>query len=316
MTVDISFHYPSDLLNNLIQAIPLLSRGKEDTFLFFQSAGVAESIMASTRAKWYAAPKEVKKIEIVREILTKLNEGGERLLRERREVLRRVVEFEAFDACYPENILKAKGYIATIKSLTELKDSATKIIRDQEKQRQEKIQQSQREAKEVAERLNAIENVRQRLFALFGENNPQRRGKMLEGVLNDLFKVYGISVREAFTLRGNANKGIVEQIDGVIELDGHLYFAEMKWWDTPLGRPEMSEHLTRVFFRADARGLIISASSFSEPAISICKEALQQKVVILATLQEFVHLLENKTDLCVLLKKKVHAAVIDKNPFI
>ena len=53
--------------------------------------------------------------------------------------------------------------------------------------------------------------VRRDLQALYREADPWTRGKALEGVLNRLFKVAGIAVRDAFTLRGSAGEGVVEQ---------------------------------------------------------------------------------------------------------
>jgi hypothetical protein len=92
------------------------------------------------------------------------------------------------------------------------------------------------------------------LFALFAMTDAQKRGKALESILNRLFANYGIAVREAFTVAGPDGEGVVEQIDGAVELDGHLYLVEMKWWDKPLGRAEVSPHLVRVFSRAAAGG--------------------------------------------------------------
>ena len=146
-------------------------------------------------------------------------------------------------------------------------------------------------------------------------NNPHKRGKRLEEVLNRLFRAHDILVRDPFVLVGDLAEGIVEQIDGVVEIDGHTYFVEMKWWGSPLGVPEVSQHLVRVYHRAEGRAIIISASDFTMPAVSTCKEALQQKVVILCTLQEIVILLENEGDLKEFFKKKVNAAIVDKNPF-
>jgi hypothetical protein len=138
----------------------------------------------------------------------------------------------------------------------------------------------------------------------------------LEGVLNSLFQVYGILIREAFALTGNDGEGVIEQIDGVIGIDGQLYLIEMKWWDKPIGVPEISQHLVRVFCRAESRAIIISASNFTGPAVNRCKDALQQKVVILCTLQEIVNLLEIEGDLCDFIRKKVQAAIVDRNPFL
>ncbi len=56
---------------------------------------------------------------------------------------------------------------------------------------------------------------------------------------------------------------MVEQIDGVIELDGELNLVEIKWWSVPLGAGEVSHHLVRVFNRGHLRGIFISASARS-----------------------------------------------------
>lgn len=37
--------------------------------------------------------------------------------------------------------------------------------------------------------------------------------------------------------------GVVEQIDGVIELQGDLYLVEMKWWQDALGPGDVAQHL-------------------------------------------------------------------------
>ena len=152
------------------------------------------------------------------------------------------------------------------------------------------------------------------LYALFGLADPQKRGKQVEDVLNRLFQTSGILVREAFTRIAPTGEGVVEQIDGVIELDGEIYLVEMKWWDKALGTGEVSQHLVRVFSRNCARGLLISYSGFTDPAVTICRESLARMVVALCGLEEIVQLLEREDDLAEFLRKKVRAAVIDKNP--
>jgi restriction system protein len=133
--------------------------------------------------------------------------------------------------------------------------------------------------------------------------------------LNGLFQAYGILVQEAFHVVGECGEGIVEQIDGVIELKGTLYFVEMKWYKDPVGKPQISEHLVRLISRAEARGLFISASDYSEPAIHTAREFLQHKIVALCNLQEIVFLLEQQNDLTEFLVQKVQAAQIHKNPY-
>lgn len=315
MSADITFHYPPELMSLLIDTIPLLCRGKRDVFLFFKGAGVADALVAAPLQQWQRDRGSISKFEIVRQALTKLNECGEACLRERREVLRRVVEFESFSGCWDNDQLKAKGLVAEIRSVVNVKDTFTKINIERERERELRLDRERQQAEAVRRREAAIENAKQKLFALVALKSPQERGKALEGALNDLFTAFGIGVRSAFALVGDSGEGTVEQIDGVVELDGHLYFVEMKWWEIPLGVAEISQHLVRVYHRAEARAIVISASDFTAPAVTTCKEALQQRVVVLCSLQEIVLMLERHLDLKEFLRKKVQAAVMDKNPF-
>ena len=110
MSAEISHHYPPEILNLLVDAIPLLCRSKRDVLVFFKGAGVASTITADFSQKVETDKDSVNKYEIVREILIRLNDKGDATLRERREVLKRVVEFEDFSTCWPNDQLNtARG---------------------------------------------------------------------------------------------------------------------------------------------------------------------------------------------------------------
>jgi restriction system protein len=312
--MDIIHHYPPELLRLLVDAIPLLCPSKKDLLIFFKGAGVSSTITGDFAQKIVSDPKSVNKFEIVREILVRLNDRGEATLRERREVLKRVVEFEDFSTCWPNDQLKAKGLVAEIRRVVDVKDSFGRMRQEQETERKKRLDEEKKKVTELNERRTKLAEVKKDLFSLFGQSDPQARGKRLEEVLNRLFRTSGILVREAFVRVSPSGEGVVEQIDGVIELDGEIYLVEMKWWDKPLGTGEVSQHLVRVFTRSCARGILISYSGFTDPAVFICKEALARMVVVLAGLQEVVKLLEQEEDLSEFLRKKVRAAVIDKNP--
>lgn len=316
MNMDITFHYPPELMNLLIDTIPLLNKTKKDVFLFFKGAGVADSLMTLPHQQWKQDTSSIHKFEIVRQILTKLNVKGEPCLRERREVLKRVIQFESFSSCWPADQLKARGLVAEIQKVVNVKDSFTRMANIREAEQLARTAQKQAELEKICNQREATEKVKTDLFSLFSENDKHKRGKALEGVVNALFKAYGILINDAFSITGDEGEGVVEQIDGVIELDSHMYFVEMKWWKDPIGVPEISQHLVRVYHRAESRAIIISASDFTAPAVSTCKEALQQKVIVLCTLQEIVFLLENQGDLRELIRKKVRAAIGEKNPFV
>lgn len=314
MSVEIIHHYPPELLKLLVDTIPLLCPSKRDVLVFFKGAGVASTITADLAQKVATDKDSVNKYEIVREVLVRLNDKGEATLRERREVLKRVVECEDFSTCWPNDQLKAKGLVGEIRRVVDVKDSFGRMRQEQEAERRQRIDPEQKRQAEQKERKAKMEQVKKDLYALFGVTDPQKRGKQLEGVLNQLFRNAGILVREAFARIAPTGEGVIEQIDGVIEMDGEIYLVEMKWWDKPLGTGEVSQHLVRVFSRNCARGLLISYSGFTDPAIAICRESLARMVVVLCGLQEVVQLLEREDDLTEFLKTKVRAAVIEKNP--
>lgn len=314
--MDIIFHYPPELLALLVDAVPKLCKSKKDLLLFFQGAGVPRDLLAPYELLHQTNRDALHKYHVTRELLAKLNEMGERSLRERREVLKRVTDFEDFSVCWKEDQAPARGLVAQVRDLVNVKDSFTRMAQEREAERHQHQAQKQAEIEMLHRKQAEMAEIQKDLCALFGETNPQKRGKALEDVLNRLFKAHNISVREAFTLKGNDGEGVIEQIDGVVELDGHVYFVEMKWWDKPLGKPEVSEHLVRVFFRAEGRAIILSYSGFSDAAVITCREALQQKIVVLCTLQEVVSAMERGEDIQALLKKKIHAAIVDKNPFL
>src|SRR5688572_19381329 len=107
--MDITYQYPPELFQLLIEVIPRLCPRKKDVVLFFRGAGVDASITEDVEMSLQDRSKAPSKFEITRALLKGLNERGERSLRERRELLKRTVEFEDFSTCWPDDQLKAKG---------------------------------------------------------------------------------------------------------------------------------------------------------------------------------------------------------------
>lgn len=312
-----AFHYPHDLFTLLVDAIPLLCRGKKQVVLFLRSAGVEEADLAEMDRIVRSDPGSVNKYEIVRNVLTKVNARGDNGLRARREIVKRVVEFESFETCWPADQYKAKGLVASVREAVNAKDSFTRMQQERDAEREQALAQRQAERTAAAEKRAKIEDVSQRLSALFGmDDKPQERGKLLEAVLNDLFRAYGIHVREDFRRKDPDTAVVVEQIDGVIELNGQIHFVEMKWLNAPVGIGEFSQHLSRLFTRANAHGIFIATNGYAASVVSECRIALSQKTLFLCSLQEFVMLLQRQDDLVELLRKKSQAAIIDKNPFL
>lgn len=313
--MDTAHHYPPELMALLVDAVPRLLKGKRDLLVFFRGCGVPEGLYADIERTVSITPGSISKFEIVRQVLTRLNDRGDAMLAPRREVLRRVTQWDDFSACWESDRMQAKGYVSEIQKLVEVKDAFTRMNLERERERNQRIA---RNSADIAERQRIrLERgtIKADLYRLFGEADPSARGAALEGVLNRLFRSHGISVREAFRRVGHFGEGVVEQIDGIVELDGHLYLVEMKWHAAPLGRPEVSEHLVRVFARAGARGLLISHSGFTAPAVTTCRESLALKICILAGLDEIVAIMDSDGSIADLIRKKVQVAIADKDPF-
>jgi len=184
---------------------------------------------------------------IARDVLRWLNEGGDKTLAPRREVIKRVSEFEDFSTCYESDRYKAQGLVAQIQKVVNVKDSFTRINLERERERKHRqelhvasIKAKQKEAEERAV-------IKDSLYKLFAETDPYKRGKRLEGILNSLFSLAGFLILEAFTVRGDEGQGIIEQTDGAVEIDGMLYLVEMKWWDKPIGDRKLPRTRQRLW---------------------------------------------------------------------
>jgi hypothetical protein len=316
MNEQLIHHYPPELMTILVDAIPRLLKSKKDVLVFFKGCGVAHSVYVDIEQMINQDRSSITKFEIVRQILTLLNDKGDATLTQRREILKRVTQWDDFTACYDNDRMQAKGYVAEIQKLVNVKDSFTRMSQERDKERNERIAKHETEIAKRQRIKIERDQIKSDLFALFSETKASKRGTLLEGVLNRLFKSHGILIRESFRLVGTAGEGVIEQIDGVVEFDGHIYLVEMKWWSQPLGVAEVSQHLVRVFNRNAARGILISQSGYTDPAITTCRESLMKSVFVLAKLEEIIFLLERDGSLVDLLKEKVRAAITDKNPLV
>lgn len=312
--MDSAFHFPPELVILLPDTISKICRSKTQVLLFFRGAGVSGSMTADLQVQVKRDRDSISKVDIASTVLTRLNEAGDSALGQRREIIKRVTEFEAFSACWPKDAREAKGLVAEVRDIVNRKDSFTRMKDERDEERKQRVAERQAHLREEEKRRSELDAVRANLFSLFGEKDVWKRGKALEGVLNRLFDLNGMLVREAFVLEGDSGEGVVEQIDGVVEIDGELYLVETKWWDQRLGTAEVSQHLVRVVGRGQARGIFISASGYTDPAIFKCREFLRDVVVVLCELEEIVHLLNQGGDLKAYFKEKIRAAVIDKNP--
>jgi restriction endonuclease Mrr len=311
---DSPFQYPPDLFALLVDAIPALCKAKKDVVLMFRGAGVPVSMTADIDEQIAQNRESVKKYEIARTILTRMNEGGDSLLAARRELLKRVTEFEDFSRCYENDVMKARGLVAEVRRVVNVKDSFTRMSQERDREAQARRTDHLERTQAIRQRQEKIDAAKNDLFGLYAINDPHRRGIALERTLSKLFGAYDILVAEDFRRKGSSGT-VEEQIDGVIEIESHMYLVEMKWWAEPIGPPEMSQHMSRLFLRSEVGGIFISNSEFTQAALNMARDFLIQRVLVLCSLREVVDLMNRDGDLAVMLKAKIRAAKLDRNPY-
>ena len=132
MAITDIYHYPPELFSLLVDTIPLLARSKRDVLTFFRGAGMTPTMMVEVEDQLAADRDSLNKYDMARRLLTVLNEAGDRGLIARRELLRRVVQYEDFTRCWEKDVLPAKGLVAEIQRVVRVKDSFTRMANARE----------------------------------------------------------------------------------------------------------------------------------------------------------------------------------------
>ena len=208
---DTTYHYPPELLQLLVDTIPRLCRSKRDVLLFLPGAGVPSAMIGELQAQLIDDPDGVNKFHIVRTVLSRLNDAGDAALRARREILKRVVEFEDFSTCWPGDRLEAQGLVGQVRRVVNVKDSFTRIKQEREEEVRQRREVERNEIETRRRQRSLLAEIEQDLDRLFGMNNPQERRKFLEDVLNRLFAANEILLREAFSRTSETGQRTVEQ---------------------------------------------------------------------------------------------------------
>lgn len=212
-------------------------------------------------------------------------------------------------------MLSAKGAVSKVKELVNEKDAFSKMAQERDTERAIRLAESEKRADAQRKRLQEREAMKSEFYALYAlNNNPQKRGLLFEKTLNKIFTLDGMLIRESFTIQGDPGEGIVEQIDGVVELNNHIYLVEAKWWSENIGVGELAQHMLRVSRRAGVRGFYIVNPGFAPAAIASARKELQHNVFVLATTQEIFTVFERNGSFSEWMKKKVDYAVTHQDP--
>lgn len=257
---------------------------------------------------------QFKKYDVTREVLASLNQQSDRMLGVRRKLLQRIIEFDSFETCYPNDKDRAKANVADIQKLVKLKDTVTKYENYLMKEKNERVKKHREAVDEIRKSKEKFEDLQQRFSQLFSIQNPQERGKKLEKVLNDIFSYFKIGIKEDFVIYDDETGKNYEQIDGVVEIKHYLTLVEMKWEKVPIGADKIGRFMSRLLVRKNVDGIVISYSSFAETAIPTAKEALAISVLALVDLKDIFEVLNQKKDLAEFFSEVIKNVKLYKNP--
>ncbi|HEY1701019.1 MAG TPA: restriction endonuclease [Trebonia sp.] len=107
----------------------------------------------------------------------------------------------------------------------------------------------------------ALAALKMQFLGLQGMVDPHARGRALEAFLNELFRLFDLDPRAAYSLER-------EQIDGAFSFDTDDYVLEAKWWKTTMSRESLDVFAAKVRRKGkNALGLYVAINGFSSDAL-------------------------------------------------
>ena len=308
-------HWTPDLLEQLVETVPRMVKGKGALLDLFKGAGVPDSVLGPHRELLARSKDDFKKFVVARTVLTAINDMGDVGLGPRRQILHRVTTFESFATCYDNEREKAELGVRRVRELVDRKDSFTEMKQERARESESRRTDAKLKAEAAAARNRELDEIRQVFAGLFSIADAQQRGRAFEAALTRLFQAHHISVLEPFTIY--SDHGVpTEQIDGVVDFDGLKWLVEAKWWMDGIDVPAVTQHCFRVYNRQAVGGLFISGTGYKASAIEVAKQALSQRPVVLVTLHELWQIIDARGDVVAFLTERAHAARFKNNPFV
>jgi hypothetical protein len=160
-------------------------------------------------------------------------------------------------------LTEAKRAVERLRDLT--KSYASLLTERERREADEEGRRAQTEAQRKF--ADEIEALLQRFMALQSEDDHHMRGKAFERLLTDLFALFDLEPRLAYSLER-------EQIDGSLSFDTDDYIVEARWRADPVDRGDADIFAAKVRRKGkNAVGLFISVNGFTKPALDQYREA-------------------------------------------
>jgi hypothetical protein len=228
-------------------------------------------------------------------------------------VVRKIVEIAAnWDKFYLADdqyaaratVQKAREILGTVQLMEQREEKQRVLARQEELARLEK------------ERLKRVGQQSSLLLMMFDDlaklmDDPQRRGYLLQDLINRLFDLHDIPVVKSFTRNDGG-----EQIDGAFKLDGWHYLVECRWREK-LADIRQLDGLKGQIDRSGRQtmGMFLSVNGWSENVIPLLKQN-PSKSIFLMEGHDLRTVLSVPLDLRAFLLAKVAKLNLETEPFL
>lgn len=154
-------------------------------------------------------------------------------------------------------VVKAEDAVANLRRWT---TQYGEMAEAQQRLRAEEEAKAARSAERDA-MARALDALKARYLSMHADSDHQNRGRIFEGLLNELFALFDLSPRKSFVLAD-------EQIDGAFTFSTDDYLLEAKWEQSVASREEVDVLAQKVQRKGkNTLGLFVAIAGFSEPAI-------------------------------------------------
>lgn len=155
-------------------------------------------------------------------------------------------------------LTRAREVVAELREVV----AAHREIADENARFAEELAQAVEEAERGKAITQALDSSKQDFLILTAMVDAQARGRKFETFLNDLFALFDLYPRAAYSLER-------EQIDGAFSFDTDDYIVEAKWLKGVVSREQLDVFARKIERKGkNALGLYISVNGYSGDALS------------------------------------------------
>jgi len=255
---------PQDIANLLALCIKNLIWYKHNIISFFSDCGVPKSILIQVKRN-----RQLPTLKLVPFVLEELHEKGDEGYLVAQKMLTKIYYWKDIHSVPQERKDEA------IRSLKVLQKAYKQYIAQEQHLREQEAQIDREERLKIAKiDHKKLQGFRDRFDSIYFMK-PKERGEAYEKLMNDIFTYYFPKAFEGFTRSG-------EQIDGQFYFDGHWYYIEVRWRDSPASAADISvlRDRARKGFAGDVRAVFISYNGFSPDCLKGL-DASDERVILL-----------------------------------